>query len=148
MAHTIWSEADRQALLNRFGRLSPEARPKWGSFDAPRMVTHVTDSIRASLGELKLTPFPGPLQYWPINVLVMFYLPWPKSTPTAPELLERKPVHWASELEALASAVNQFAARDVNGAWTPHVAFGALTGEQWGRLNYRHLDHHLGQFGV
>jgi len=82
MAHTIWSEADRQALLNRFGRLSPEARPKWGSFDAPRMVTHVTDSIRASLGELKLTPFPGPLQYWPINVLVMFYLPWPKSAPT------------------------------------------------------------------
>jgi hypothetical protein len=97
---------------------------------------------------LKLTPFPGPLQYWPINVLVMFYLPWPKSTPTAPELLERKPVTWATELEALASAVNQFAARDVNSAWTPHVAFGALTGAQWGRLNYRHLDRHLGQFGV
>lgn len=148
MAHTIWNAADRQAILNRFGRLSSEARPKWGSLDAPRMVTHVTDSIRASLGELKLTPFPGPLQYWPINVLVMFYLPWPKSTPTAPELLERKPVSWATELEALTSSVNQFAARDVNGTWTPHVAFGALTGAQWGRLNYRHLDHHLGQFGV
>jgi hypothetical protein len=148
MAHTIWNAADRQAILNRFGRLSPEARPKWGSLDAPRMVTHVTDGIRASLGELTLKPFPGPLQHWPINVLVMFYLPWPKSAPTAPELLERKPVNWAVELEALASAVNQFAARDVNSTWTPHVAFGALTGAQWGRLNYRHLDHHLGQFGA
>ncbi len=49
--------ADRQAILDRFGRLSPEARPKWGSLDAPRMVTHVTDGIRASIGDLKLTPY-------------------------------------------------------------------------------------------
>ena len=38
MAHTIWNAADRQAILNRFGRLSPEARPKWGSLDAPRII--------------------------------------------------------------------------------------------------------------
>jgi hypothetical protein len=148
MAHTIWNGADQQAIFERFSRLSADARPKWGALDAPRMVTHVTDGIRASLGELALTPMSGPLGIWPLNVLVMFYLPWPKSAPTAPKLLERKPVDFKSELATLDAAVRRFVARDINGEWTPHVAFGRLTGTQWGRLTYRHMDHHLGQFGI
>jgi Protein of unknown function (DUF1569) len=30
----------------------------------------------------------------------------------------------------------------------PHMFFGRLTGEEWGVLVYKHLDHHLRQFGV
>ena len=148
MAGTLWNAADRESILGRFERLSPDARPKWGKLDAPRMVTHVTDAVRASIGELALRPKSGPLRYWPVNVLVMFYMPWPEGAPTAPELLDRQPVDWASELGMLRATVDRFTARDVNGQWTPHVAFGRLTGSQWGRLMYRHLDHHLGQFGV
>jgi len=94
MARTIWNAADRESILGRFERLSPDARPRWGKFDAPRMVTHVTDAVRASIGEVALTPKASPLRYWPVNVLVMFYLPWPKSAPTAPELLHRRPAGW------------------------------------------------------
>ena len=148
MPHTIWNTADRDAIMRRFGRLSPDARPKWGSLDAPRMVTHVTDAIRASMGEIQMTPIAGPLQYWPVNVLVMFYMPWPKSVPTAPELLSRPPVNWPTELAELRSTMDRFVARDVKGPWTPHVAFGSISGRQWGRLMYRHLDHHLVQFGA
>jgi hypothetical protein len=148
MAHTIWNAADRQDLLDRFDRLSPEVRPRWGSLDAPRMVTHVTDAVRASLGELALAPKVSPLKYWPINVLVMFYLPWPKSAPTAPELLTRTPENWRGELDTLRGCVDRFVARGSGGSWTPHVAFGPLSGEQWGRLTYRHMHHHLTQFGV
>jgi hypothetical protein len=148
MARTLWNAGDRDSILNRFERLSPDARPRWGTLDAPRMVTHVTDSMRASIGELPLAPKSSPLQYWPLNVVVMFYLPWPKSAPTAPELLDRSPGSWAAELDAFRSAVDRFIARDVNGPWPAHVAFGRINGNQWGRLTYRHLDHHLGQFGV
>jgi hypothetical protein len=148
MARTIWNTADRESILGRFERLAPDTRPKWGKLDAPRMVVHVTDAVRASLGELALTPKASPLRYWPVNVLVMFYLPWPKGVPTAPELLVRRPVGWADELGTLRATLDRFVGRDVNGQWTPHAAFGSLTGSQWGRLTYKHLDHHLGQFGV
>lgn len=148
MPKTMWNENDRAEVLRRFAGLSPAATPKWGSLDAPRMVTHVTDALRASLGELRLAPKGGPLGVWPINALVMFHLPWPKSAPTAPELLQRSPANWAAELSALESAVDRFVARDINDTWTPHAAFGKLSGEQWGRLMYRHFDHHLTQFGV
>lgn len=30
----------------------------------------------------------------------------------------------------------------------PHPFFGKLTPEQWGKGLYKHLDHHLNQFGV
>lgn len=30
----------------------------------------------------------------------------------------------------------------------PHPFFGKLTSEQWGKGIYKHLDHHLKQFGV
>lgn len=147
MPKTLWNEDDRAAILRRFASLSPDATPKWGSLDAPRMVTHVTDALRAGLGEVRLRPVKGPLGLWPINVLVMFHLPWPKSAPTAPELLQRAPSNWGAELSALESAVDRLVTRGINGQWTPHAAFGALSGEQWGRLMYRHFDHHLTQFG-
>jgi hypothetical protein len=149
MAHTIWNPADRQAILNRFDRLSPDTRPKWGKLDAPRMITHVTDTICWSMGELTVASMKkSPIAFWPVNALIMFYVPWPKGVPTAPELIERKPFEWRAELDAFRGAVGRFVARDPNGPWTPHVAFGRLNGSQWGRLTYRHLDHHLTQFGV
>lgn len=148
MAHTIWTAADRQSLLRRFERLSPDAQPKWGKLDAPRMVAHVTDTLRWSIGELPVAPVKSPIGFWPVNVLIMFYLPWPKGVPTAPELVERNPSEWKTELDSLRGAIDRFVARDVKGPWTPHVAFGRINGEQWGRLTYRHLDHHLTQFGV
>lgn len=149
MAQTMWNAADRQAILDRFDRLTPDARPKWGKFDAPRMVAHVTDTVRWSIGELAVVPTrKSPIGFWPVNVLIMFYLPWPKGVPTAPELVERSPSAWTSELQSLRAAIDRFAARDVNGSWTPHIAFGRISGEQWGRLTYRHLNHHLTQFGA
>ena len=32
--------------------------------------------------------------------------------------------------------------------WNPHPMFGKFTMEQWGKMEYKHLDHHLRQFGV
>ena len=145
--HSLWNSEDREAILSRFERLSPEATPKWGKLDAPGMVTHVTDTLRSGSGDLAVAPKPGPLQYWPLNTLVMFYLPWPKSAPTAPELLKRKPADWRAEINTLRSVVTGFAAKDINGEFPVRAAFGRINGDQWGRLMYRHLDYHLGQFG-
>ncbi|MBS1816373.1 MAG: DUF1569 domain-containing protein [Acidobacteria bacterium] len=148
LVQTLWTPQDRAGLLARFDRLSPDARPLWGSLDAPRMVTHVTDALRAGLGEVPVAPVRGPLRVWPLNALIVYWLPWPKGAPTAPELTARVPTHWGDELSALRDAIERFARRDVAGRWPEHAAFGRLDGPAWGRLQYRHLDHHLRQFGV
>ncbi len=144
---TLWNADDRAALLARFERLAPSDTPKWGSFTAPRMVTHVTDAVRAGLGELAVKPVRTPFGFWPMNALVIRVLPWPKGAPTAPELMQRVPEAWDGELAALKAAIDRFAAREIGGTWSAHAAFGNIDGQLWGRLMYRHLDHHLTQFG-
>jgi hypothetical protein len=80
--------------------------------------------------------------------LVIYWLPWPKGTPTAPEFLAQPSGTWDDDLAALRSAIARFAARDPASDWPRHPAFGALDGRMWGVLAWRHLDHHLRQFGV
>lgn len=145
---SLWNESDRATLLQRFRTLPSGTPARWGRLTAPRMVSHVTDALRAGIGELRVADVPGPLKVWPLNALVIYYLPWPKGAPTAPELIQRTPENWESELDGLAAAVERFAARPIDGPWPRHAAFGAITGKDWGRLMFRHLDHHLRQFGA
>jgi hypothetical protein len=145
---TIHNAGDRAAILNRFARLEPDTLPEWGKLDAPRMVTHVTDTLRSGLGEVVIKPKGGPLQYWPLNTMVMFYLPWPKGVPTAPELISRAPTDLKAEVDTLRAAMDRFGACDVRAPWPAHAAFGRISGSDWGRLMYRHLDYHLRQFGL
>ena len=52
------------------------------------------------------------------------------------------------EVARFRAAVDALIKRPKDGAWPVHVAFGQLSGAQWGRLLYRHTDHHFKQFGV
>jgi hypothetical protein len=148
MVRTLWNERDRRALDDRLARLTPDARSLWGSLDAPRMLCHVTDAVRSATGDVACAPKPGPLRYPIVKSLVMFYLPWPKGVPTAPELLIRKPEAWDADVARFRAAVGALTSRAQDGPWPVHAAFGKLSGAQWGRLLYRHTDHHFTQFGV
>ena len=148
MPHTLWNEDDRRALDARLAKLGPDTSGRWGGLDAPRMVCHITDAVRWATGNVICKPKASLLRYPPLNSLVMFYLPWPKSAPTAPELIAREPETWDIEVARFRSAVDELTGRPRNGAWPVHVAFGKLSGTQWGRFLYRHTDYHFKQFGV
>jgi Protein of unknown function (DUF1569) len=147
MPKTLWNEDDRLAIAARVRQLTPDARPLWGSFDAPQMVCHITDTLRWATGEVRCEPKRSFLTYPVIKTLVMFHLPWPKGVPTAPELIARRPEDWQSEVQRFLMAMDTFKQKPIEGRWPEHVAFGRLSGAQWGRLLYRHTDHHLTQFG-
>lgn len=145
----FFDPATREGLLARFDRLTPESRARWGKMSVGQMVCHLTDALRAAMGELpcarKKTPYSSPVMRW----LVIRVLPWPQGVPTAPEFLQTVP---APALEADKAAFRRlaeaFAARGPAGPFAPHPAFGDMPGALWGRLVSRHLDHHLRQFGV
>ena len=147
MPRTLWNEGDRRALAARVAQLTPDTRPLWGSFDAPRMVCHITDTLRWATGEVRCEPRRTFLRYPVIKTLVMFHLPWPKSVPTSPELIAQPPEDWQAEVQRFLAAMDTFIKRPIEGPWPEHSAFGRLSGTQWGRLMYRHTDHHLTQFG-
>ncbi|MDT0607916.1 DUF1569 domain-containing protein [Croceitalea rosinachiae] len=73
---------------------------------------------------------------------------WRKNLPTAPQLKAKEPKEFRAEYDKLKVLVDEFAKLDSRKTWYPHPAFGVFTKEQWGQMEYKHLDHHLRQFGV
>ncbi|HMV47142.1 MAG TPA: DUF1569 domain-containing protein [Blastocatellia bacterium] len=145
---SIWQSDACEELLARAEQLQPTAPAQWGKFNCPRMLTHVTDGLRMATGELQVAPKKTPLKFTPIKQLVIYWLPFPKGVPTAPELLSRSPGEWAAEIKQFQEALRKFAADSERRDWPEHPAFGKLTAKDWGVLIYRHIDHHFKQFGV
>ena len=146
---SVWNAQDHGDLRDRVQRLTPESPAQWGRMNAPQMVTHLTDAIRMASGELPTAPKNMPLlRYPPMKQLILYYLPFPKGAPTAPELLARKPGEWTVEIGQLRDQLDQFVRRGPAATMSVHPVFGRLSGKAWGTLVYRHMDHHLKQFGV
>ena len=75
--------------------------------------------------------------------------PWKHGMPTAPEFRVTEPREFAREHAALRALVERFG-RGGPAALTKHrhPFFGRLTDDEWQALQWRHLDHHLRQFGA
>ena len=146
---SAWNDADRRELQERLMRLTSDAKARWGKFTAPQMVTHLADSLHMALGDLPCTPKKLPIRYSPLKQLIIYWLPFPKGVPTAPELVSRVPASdWSACVGEVRSLLDAFARRDRHGTWCDHPAFGRMSGRDWGVLVCRHTDHHLRQFGV
>jgi hypothetical protein len=89
-----------------------------------------------------------PLRYPPLKQFIVYIAPFPKNVPTAPELLARSPRDWGADIAELRSLIERFSARRGAEQWPDHPAFGRLSERAWGVLVYRHMDHHLRQFGA
>jgi hypothetical protein len=138
---------DLKLLLERLERLRPDAKPAWGTLDAPRMLCHLGDSMRVALSEIPATP----RHSWfsrTLGRLVVVHTGLeapPGKVKTAPEMLTSSPATWQADLDAC----KQLAARVGSGAASgEHPSFGPLTPEEWGKLSWKHMNHHLRQFGV
>lgn len=146
--NSLLKEASRRDLLARAGKLTPDSRPLWGKFTVDRMLAHLVDSYRMGLGELPTKSRRLAMRHWPLNMLVIYVVPWPKGVPTARELIARAPEKFELELATLERYIDEFGRVADRPEWPEHPAFGRLSRSTWGFLTYRHTDHHLKQFGV
>lgn len=146
---TIWDRARQQEIRERVARLSPDSRGAWGKLSAPAMVCHLADSLKMALGDMPVASKHLPIRYPPLKQLIIYVAPFPKGAPTAPELLARPPAAWQADIAELQALVDRIVARGRDSSpWPEHPAFGRLSTRAWGVLTYRHMDHHLRQFGA
>jgi hypothetical protein len=143
---SLLDSADHEAILQRLRRLQPSFQPRWGRLTAPRMVCHLADSLRVGLGDLsarrvdtlpRRTLFKWVVVYSPMPVP-------PGKVQTAPEMLTTEPTDWAEDVAAVSDLMGRMATAPTSAT---HPFFGPLTHGGWGRLAWKHIDHHLRQFG-
>ncbi|MES3032432.1 MAG: DUF1569 domain-containing protein [Gemmatimonadota bacterium] len=134
------------AIVARLDRLSPDAQPRWGRMTAPKMLAHIVDAYRMAIGELPVRRKHVPLlSMFPFKQLVIYVLPFPKNAPTAPEIVARVP----DDFEVERATVKALIARLTHHVdYAEHPIFGTLSPTEWSALGYKHLDHHLRQFGA
>lgn len=144
---TLFDERHRHGLLARIDRVTADSRPQWGKMNAEMMLAHLVASMRMAAGELPTKSKKLFIRFFPLRELLVYWLPWPKGVPTAEELLpsDRGTVEDNKrELARLIRTVGE----STSTTWPTHPAFGNLGRRGWGVLTWRHLDHHLRQFGV
>jgi hypothetical protein len=118
---------------------------------ATEMLCHLVDAMRVARGETtggeKWTPF----RFFPMRWVFVHLLPWPRGKlRTMPQFQQTRPSQLDDDRLNWGAALDRFVAegRQPEPRWRPHPAFGALPNWEWGRLMYRHIDHHFQQFGV
>lgn len=141
--------AGRDALVARLRRLQPDAARRWGSMTAPRMVAHLSDQMRHTLGDSVAARRDGFLRWRIVRHAVIYWIPWPKGRIKGPpEAFVTPPGSWEADVAGLETLVERFVARDPDAPWPEHALLGPMSTEEWGAFCYKHFDHHFRQFGV
>lgn len=143
---TLIDPAEREALLQRLRRLQPSSQARWGTFVAPKMVCHLADSLRVGLGDTSAERVDTLPRRTLLKWLVIYSpLPVPRGKiQTAPEMLRTGPATWAEDVAAVEELIARMGTTPTTAT---HPFFGPLTHGGWCRLTWKHLDHHLRQFG-
>jgi hypothetical protein len=94
--------------------------------------------------------FIGRILGWAIKRLALGNdAPMRRNSPTMPEMKVADTPDFAVERTRLLALIDRFAAAGPAGCTThPHSFFGRLTPDEWAVQMYKHLDHHLRQFGA
>ena len=145
---SLRNQQTRSGLIQRLRHLTPESRPRWGSLDAPRLLCHLADTLEMALGE-RFVPSANTnaLHRFPFKHLFLYVFPFPKGAKAPGELLSTAAGEFEPDRQRVFDLIERLAA--TSSARAPeHPYFGPLTREEWNVLQWKHISHHLKQFGL
>ena len=147
---SIFDRKTYEDVLDRIGKLNQGSQPEWGKMDAAQMLCHCRYPLEVAMGKKEIKK-PGPLMrllYKSFKSALYNDKPWRKNLKTAKEYKVVSSKDFNQEKEKLAKLIHEFHQLRERERWDPHPSFGHFTHDQWGMLQYKHLDHHLRQFGA
>ncbi len=147
---TVFNEIDYAELVKRIESAKPETQRIWGKMNVAQMMAHNSAAVELALGDVKLKrKFIGYLLGGFIKKSFLSEKPFPKDSPTAAEIIITDARDLENEKAKLLQLLKRMYLGGEKGATThPHSFFGKLTPQQWGETQWKHLDHHLRQFGL
>ena len=143
----LFDTAVKQDIINRINKLTPQHQAQWGKMNVAQMLAHCQMPLGVATGKHKLKrnfllSLIGPL----FKKQLFNEQPFKKNLPTDKSFIIADPQGFETEKQKLIDMVNVFSDTTMSGE--PHPFFGKLTKEEWSKGTWKHLDHHLQQFGV
>ncbi len=138
-------------IINRINNLTETSEAQWGKMNVGQMLKHCQVPFNIANGTVKPEAKIGFMKKFVFSLMKpMMYndKPWKKNLPTGKEFVVNEKMDFETEKGKLLNLVSDFHKRKNQKEWEPHPIFGKFTAEQNGKMGYKHLDHHLTQFGA
>lgn len=147
---TIYNQSNAAEILSRIDKVSADALPRWGKMTVAQMLAHCSSFQDIAEGN-SVPPRDWVGKFIGRFVKPMVYndKPLQRNLSTIAMLRIVEDRDFEIERERLKQKILTFQRNGPEKCTrNPHPFFGTLTPEQWGKGIYKHLDHHLRQFGV
>jgi hypothetical protein len=147
----IFDINESNTVIQRINNLKPDALPVWGKMSVDKMLAHCNVAYEMALEDIH--PKPSGFKKFMLKLfvkpIVVSNKPYSKNSRTAPEFLITVEKHFELEkvrlinyiLKTISLGEDYFDNRESH-------SFGKLKKTEWNNMFYKHLDHHLRQFGV
>jgi hypothetical protein len=143
---SIYNEADNKSIIARINSLSPESSAIWGKMSVDQMCKHCTAAICVAFDKQEVK----------VNFLLrflgkmlknkIFNGEFKKNSPTAKEFIFTKHYDLEDVKKEFAESFSQFAKGHQSIKVMNHPFWGKMSYEDWDKLMWKHVDHHLKQF--
>jgi hypothetical protein len=151
MKKNLLQPESKEEIIMRINKLTAQSQREWGKMNVNQMLYHTAAGLKMAYGEITSAPKGN----WLSKKLMRYVIfntdmPTPKGkAETFPEVntvaLGIHPPDFNIEKNKLIDMVKNFPSKPLHPV---SALLGDMTKENWARLHYTHLDHHLKQFGV
>ncbi|CAN1560210.1 Protein of unknown function DUF1569 [Flavobacteriaceae bacterium] len=146
--NSIFDKAENEAIIARINSLTPDSKALWGKMTVDQMCKHCTSAINVAFDKQDVK----------VNFLMrflgkmlknkVFNSEFGKNSPTAKEFVFTNQYDLEIAKKEFVESFNQFAKGQQTIKVMDHPFWGKMTYEDWDKLMWKHVDHHLKQFGV
>lgn len=146
--NSIYDKASNEEIIARINKLTPESQPIWGKMSVDQMFKHTNEAIIVAFDENKVK----------VNFVMkilgkllknkVFNSEFQKNSPTAKEFIFTEKYDFENSKNELIKNYNRFKEGHSVIKLTNHPFWGKMNHEDWDKLMWKHVDHHLRQFGV
>jgi hypothetical protein len=147
--HTLFEATTATEILNRLEKIQADTPPLWGKMNAAQMMAHCQAPFESFFSQKQLRR--GLIGYLFGRVAkkkLFSEKPWPRSLPTAKAYTITNQREFNKEKEKLIGWINRFASEGYTVTTSTHPFFGKMSSQEWALLAYKHMNHHLTQFGA
>ncbi|MES2881009.1 MAG: DUF1569 domain-containing protein [Bacteroidota bacterium] len=150
MKKNLLHKGATEKLISRIQNLTPQSMPQWGSMAPTEMLLHcnkVNEYLLTAQPQKKPTSIKQYFTRW----VVLYIMPgYPKGAQAPKKVITKglaDPLDFEKEKQNFIEIIHRFPNHGLP-LTLHHPYFGGLTTKQWGLAAWKHVDHHLRQFGV
>ena len=150
MKKTLFNKETVDNIIERVNNLQPDNKARWGEMNATEMLFH-SNLCNEEIFQPILPSEKTTMKQYLLRILALYIVPNFKKGIKGDVKKETvgkiRREDFTRQKGRFIELVNRFA--EHKGELTlPHIAFGNISTKEWGMAAYKHMDHHLRQFGV